>query len=72
MKSISAIFGTSFKISTFFVCYISTTIYFTVKFFKFWDVFDVPCIIILRKWFAKFLLVMVSLNDMFKGKFVDG
>ena len=42
-----------------------------MKFFRFWDVcvFDVSCVIILGNWFAKFLLVMVSLNDMFKGEF---
>ena len=47
-------------------------IYFSVKFFGFWDVFDVSCIIILGDWFAKFPLVMVSLNDMFKDEFTDG
>ena len=46
--------------------------YFSVKFFAFWDVFDVSCIIILGNWFAKFLLVRVSLNDMFKGKLTNG
>ena len=37
-----------------------------------YHVFDVSCIIILGNWFAKFLLVMVSLNSMFKGEFTDG
>ena len=42
--------------------------YFSVKFFGFWNVFNVSCVIILGNWFAKFLVVTVSLNDMFKGK----
>ena len=46
--------------------------YFSVKFFGFWDVFEVSCIIILSNLFAKFFLVMVSLNDVFKSEFTDG
>ena len=46
--------------------------YFSVKFFGFWDVIDASCIIIVGNWFAEFLLVMVSLNDMFKGELTDG
>ena len=69
---ISAIFETSFNIRIFF-CLLSfhDHFYFSVKFFGFWDVFDVSCIIILGNWFAKFFLVMASLNDLFKGEFTD-
>ena len=69
MKSISAIFGISFQIRIFFLLLsFHDNCYFCVKLFGFCDVFDVSCIIILGNWFATFLLVMASLNDMLKGK----
>ena len=73
MKSISAIFGISFKIRIFFyLLFFHDHFHFSFNLFGFWDVFDVSCIIILGNWFAKFLLVMVYLNDTFKGEFADG
>ena len=73
MKSISAIFGISFKIRIFFyLLFFHDHFHFSFNLFGFWDVFDVSCIIILGNWFAKFLLVMVYLNDIFKGEFTDG
>ena len=52
----------------FFLFVFQDHFYFSVKFFGFWDVFNVSCVIILGNWFAKFLVVTVSLNNMFKGK----
>ena len=66
MKSMSAIFGTSFKDFFLFVIF-PRPFLLSIKFFGFWDVcvFDVSCIIILGNWFARFTWIGLRAEQIF-------